>query len=126
MATTLVPTSRAKGILFPFQKGPQGAPRGASGIELIKSNLSQLLSTKPGERVMRPTYGLFLDRLVFEQDPAVVAAIAKREILTKVGQFEPRAQIVDIQVQARDHTASIQVEFEFAGQRTSIQAELGS
>ena len=38
----------------------------ATGQELLKNNLQQLIKTEKGERVMLPDYGLALKKYVFE------------------------------------------------------------
>jgi hypothetical protein len=57
-----------------------------------------LFGTRPGERLFLPLYGLNLEALVYEAlDPQLISG-AQTTIRTAVGQFEPRVQILDIQV----------------------------
>ncbi len=51
------------GWAFPvtFDKKPECAVRMVSEVEDIEQSLTLLLSTRPGERVMRPDYGCNLE-----------------------------------------------------------------
>ena len=51
---------------FPIVKNPLGLLAPTTGLKGIKGDLIQLLLTNPGDRVMLPTYGTPLRRLVFE------------------------------------------------------------
>lgn len=64
----------------------------------IVQSLHILLCTKPGERVMQPTFGCGLDRMVFELiDESTVTEI--RDVIEKaVLFFEPRITLDAVQV----------------------------
>jgi Bacteriophage baseplate protein W len=63
-------------IAFPYQLGPQGTTATASADDHIEQMLEQLLFTRPGERVNRPTFGCGLLDLVFSPgSPEVAAAL---------------------------------------------------
>jgi len=53
-----------------------------------------LLTTIPGERVMRPDYGCPLHRLVFWPNDATTAGLAIHYVRQALRRFEPRVQIV--------------------------------
>ena len=70
--------------------------------EDILESLRVLFITRPGERVMHPTYGCALHDLVFEpMDGETVAAI-ENAISRAILFFEPRITVEDISVQVRD------------------------
>lgn len=56
----------------------------------IEQSLGILMSTRVGERVMRPTFGWRRDALVFEPISTSFATFLKREIEKAVLFFEPR------------------------------------
>jgi phage baseplate assembly protein W len=64
----------------------------------IAQSLHILLGTKPGERVMQPTFGCGLDRMVFELiDESTITEI--RDIIEKaVLFFEPRITLDAVEV----------------------------
>jgi len=65
-------------IAFPYQLSPQGTTAtAASADDHIAQMLEQLLFTRPGERVNRPTFGCGLLDLVFSPgSPEVAAALS--------------------------------------------------
>ena len=73
-----------------------------SGIELIKSNITQLLSTYPGERIMLPNYGLDLRQYLFEPLDSSLFAEIKEQILITVGSYLPSVEIIKLQVISLD------------------------
>lgn len=62
----------------------------------IRQALILLLSTRPGERVMRPDFGCDLHRLVFAPNDDTTAGLAIHYVRRAVERFEPRAVIVDL------------------------------
>ena len=73
----------------------------ASGVEDVRQSLWVLLSTVPGERVMEPTYGCGLWRMVFRSLTTTatteIAAAVRKSILD----WEPRVDVESVQV--NDH-----------------------
>ncbi|HEY2348329.1 MAG TPA: GPW/gp25 family protein [Puia sp.] len=70
-----------------------------SDEEDIQSSLEILLSTRPGERVMRPDYGCNLDELVFEALTTTFTTYIKDLISTAILYHEPRIQVNKIDLQ---------------------------
>lgn len=88
---------------FDATEGPFGLtlnPRG--GIAMVEENdavrqsILLLLSTIPGERVMRPDYGSQLHRLVFSPNDDTTAGLAIHYVERAIVRFEPRAQVLHI------------------------------
>ena len=68
----------------------------------IKESLSILLSTSPGERVMQPSYGCGLNKMVFESmDESAITEI-KDLIGRAILFFEPRITLEDIEIDVSD------------------------
>lgn len=78
--------------------GPHLSPSGGvamvGGDAAIRQAIVMLLATRPGERVMRPTYGCPLDRLVFAANDATTAGLAIHYVAQAIARFEPRIDIV--------------------------------
>jgi len=89
------------GIKFPFQKGGTSFPAAATDDELIKASLLQLILTMNGERIMRPEFGTNALSFVFENNDTVLSNLLRAEIQGVVAKFEPRIQLVDMQVERR-------------------------
>lgn len=72
-----------------------------SGHESVKQALFLLLSTSPGERVMRPRYGCELNRLVFSPNNDTTAGLAIHYVKQAIHRWEPR--IIMLNVDANRH-----------------------
>ncbi len=74
--------------------------------EAVRQSIQLLLSTRPGERVMRPEYGCHLYRLIFSPNDETTAGLAIHYVRQAVGRWEPRAEIerLDADVDAGDPT----------------------
>jgi uncharacterized protein len=99
------------GIYFPFTKGPKGYPKTVTDEECVQNDLSLLLHTRKQERVMLPTFGLDLERLVFENTGPLLRAKAFRQISDAIGDFEPRVQLLDVQITEDHYTVTIDVSY---------------
>jgi phage baseplate assembly protein W len=105
------PTARLRGVRFELPFGPGGddgaigtglqiSPSGGmmlvEGSSAIRQAIMILLSTRPGERVMRPEYGCPLHRLAFEPNDAATAGLALHYIRAALTRWEPRIDIVSL------------------------------
>ena len=70
-----------------------------SDLRILQSNIKMLLLTTKGERIMQPTYGTNLRRIIFELNVASVETIIQQEIAQAIAAFEPRVTISTLQVQ---------------------------
>jgi hypothetical protein len=69
-----------------------------SDVDDIESSLEILLTTRPGERVMRPDYGCNLDELVFEPLTTTFKTYIKDLISTAILYYEPRIEVNSIEL----------------------------
>src|SRR5262249_11731589 len=75
-------------------------PRGR--IEMVEENASVrqailiLLTTAPGERVMRPDYGCNLRKLVFSPNDDTTAGLALHFIRRALARWEPRIHVIHL------------------------------
>src|SRR6187549_587250 len=67
-----------------------------SGDELIRQALILILSTRPGERVMRPEFGCRLHELLFAVTSDTTAGVAMHYVRQAVEQWEPRVEVMDV------------------------------
>jgi uncharacterized protein len=70
----------------------------ASEVQLIEQSLTILLSTRPGERVMRPDYGCALDDIMFEPANTSLLTYIKDIISKAILYYEPRVQLRSIDI----------------------------
>lgn len=77
-----------------------GALAMVDGDESIRQALLLLLTTAPGERLMRPEYGCHLDRLTFAPNDHTTAGLAIHYVRQAIQRWEPRVDIVDLDAEA--------------------------
>jgi phage baseplate assembly protein W len=64
--------------------------------ESVRQGIFILLTTIPGERVMRPDYGCDLHQLVFSPNDETTAGLAIYYVRRALDLFEPRAEVLRI------------------------------
>ena len=69
-----------------------------SDVDDIQSSLEILLTTRPGERVMRPDYGCNLDELLFEPLTTTFKTYIKDLVSTAILYYEPRIEVNNIEL----------------------------
>lgn len=75
---------------------PVGGIALVDDADAVRQALLLLLSTMPGERVMRPTYGCELFRVAFSPNDDTTAGLAMHYVRRAIERFEPRVEIVDL------------------------------
>lgn len=95
------------GAPYPITKNPLGLLKTTTGTSAIKGDLLQLLLTNPGERVMLPTFGVPLRKLVFEQNNSMLADSAKQIITEAIKEWEPRVTVLDLVVENSGTNANL-------------------
>ncbi|MDP4209271.1 MAG: GPW/gp25 family protein [Bacteroidota bacterium] len=88
--------------------------RMASGEEDIAESIHILLSTEPGERLMRPDYGCNLRQFIFERQDSTFINGLNHIIYQALLNFEPRVNFIDASIVSRndlDGVLHIQVNY---------------
>jgi len=83
-----------------------GAIELITGPAAVRQSIMMLLSTRPGERVMRPDYGCPLHRIVFSPNDATTAGLAIHYVRQALLRFEPRADILRIDAGPAENDAA--------------------
>lgn len=102
-------TATYYGFNPPFLGGSQNIMSRQEDDRLIKNDILQLLLTVPGERVMRPEYGVNLRNFVFEQMVDRDLSQLKQEIIRGITQFEPRVNVENVAVKRQDDLNRLEV-----------------
>lgn len=91
--------SKSYGFKFPLGNLEDGLfLKKSSELDLIKSNLRQLLLTTQGERVMLPGFGTNLKNYLMEPlDQALLSQI-RRELLEAIYKYAPNVDVLKLQV----------------------------
>lgn len=114
-----------KGAPYPISKNPLGYLFSQEGIATLKSDLIQLLLTNPKERVMLPSYGTPLRKLLFSPNDAALVAETKKIIANSIETWEPRIVVSQIDItsgyinnsknanelNSNDHVLTINIKF---------------
>ncbi len=81
---------------------PRGSIAMVQDRDSVRQAILLLLSTIPGERVMRPEYGCQLHRLVFSPNDETTAGLAIHYVRQALDQWEPRIDVLRLDAE-RDH-----------------------
>ena len=102
----------AIGVTFPFD-GEAVFNSSYTTKEQVKSNLLNVLLTDPGERVMEPTFGVGVKRLLFEQN--INEEDLKERINNQTLIYVPEIEISNITTKfiADEHTLFIRITYKF-------------
>ncbi len=92
-----------KGLAFPLQFSPRGEVALANGERDIEQAIHLILSTIPGERVMRPEFGCRAWELVFAPINSDTAALMVHYINEALERWEPRIEVIQVDM-FRDET----------------------
>jgi hypothetical protein len=79
-----------------LQIAPQGNVEMVADGASVRQAILLLLSTVPGERVMRPEYGCELYRLVFSPNDGSTAGLAIHYVRRALERWEPRVEIIEL------------------------------
>lgn len=88
----------------------------------IVESLRILMQTRPGERVMQPTYGCGLQALVFEPMSSETEAAIEVAITQAILFFEPRITLQNIEVSSDDWLGGqLQIRLEYTIRSTNTR-----
>jgi len=89
-----------------------------SNEQAIKQAMKNLVLTAPGEKLFQPDVGSKVYQLLFEPlDPFTVDTL-KDEIVDTLRNFEPRINVISVEITANDdfHDLRVDVEYRIVGQ----------
>jgi phage baseplate assembly protein W len=67
-------------------------------VQAIKNSVLNILTTKKGEKILSPEFGLRIEDYLFEPVSDTIASVISNEILQALSVTEPRVQVVFVQV----------------------------
>jgi uncharacterized protein len=88
------------GWRFPVRVGPGGGLALSAAEQSVAESIWLVLSTAPGERVMRAQFGCGIHTLVFAGDTAATHAAVAHHVRDALTNFEPRIELLDVRVSA--------------------------
>ena len=89
------------GWAFPPHVTPDGRTASAAYEEDVRQAIVIIMSTNPGERVMRPDFGAGLNTFVFESLSATTLARVQVRVREALIAWEPRIDVLDVLVMPR-------------------------
>jgi uncharacterized protein len=104
-----------RGWSFPPRMNPQGGLALTNQNNELIQSIQIILSTSPGQRVMRPTFGCRLQELVFFPNNGQTAIQARRYVEEALGMWEPRIKVTKVDAYPDREDSSrlvIQIDYE--------------
>ena len=74
----------------------QGGIEMLEGESVVRQSILTLISTVPGERIMRPDYGCDLHRLLFAPNNETTAGLAIYYVRQALERWEPRIEVLHL------------------------------
>jgi uncharacterized protein len=90
------PSYIGRGISFPL-RFERGSMVMTTGTEDIDRGILVVLSTAPGERVMRPAFGCKIWELLFEPINANTLGLMEEAVREALSRWEPRIDVLGVQ-----------------------------
>lgn len=120
--TVLFRVSGSDGAGMPgFGATPAGMLETVTDDDALRQSLLLLLSTNPGERVMRPTYGCPLERFVFAPNDETTAGLVIHEVRSAIERCEPRVDVVGIDVRpGADGVSRLEIEVSYRARASAV------
>jgi phage baseplate assembly protein W len=86
-----------RGFSFPMGVGSDGSIRFTRGAEDLDSSIRVVISTAPGERLMRPQFGCRIWELLFEPVNANTLGLMAQAVGDALLQWEPRVDVTGVE-----------------------------
>lgn len=98
-----------RSVAFPPRVGPDGRVAFSEGETNVRESIRLILTTEPGERVMRPDFGGGLGRFLFEPNTPATHQAIRVQIQKSLARWEPRVVVESVQfdVTADDPGAAV-------------------
>jgi uncharacterized protein len=98
---------------FPVAAAADGRLARAAYEESVRQSIWIVLGTAKGERPMRPDFGCGIHDLVFERNTAGTAARVSQSVREALLLFEPRIDLLDVQVEGKEGGQVMEISIEY-------------
>lgn len=112
------------GWAFPGQITPGGSVRLVTGGEEIDAALRMILTTAPGERVMRPEFGCAMWEQVFAPVNPGTLGIIEHSVRVAIIQWEPRVDLTSVTAVPSDDGSVVTIEIAYQIRATNDHRNL--
>jgi Bacteriophage baseplate protein W len=107
------------GWAFPAEFTPGGSVRLVGGGEEIDAALRMILTTAPGERVMRPDFGCAMWEQVFAPVNPDTLGLIEQSVREAVNRWEPRITLDAVSAVPDDDGAAVRIQIEYRVRATN-------
>ena len=97
------------GWAFPAAISRTGSVRLVSGVDEVDAAIRMILSTVPGERVMRPDFGCAMWELLFAPLTAGTLGLVEQAVREALQRWEPRIAVESVLATADQATGTISI-----------------
>ena len=108
-----------RGWAFPVTATADGDVALAEYEEDIRQAVRIILTTNPGERVMRPDFGAGLNALVFEPINTTTMALARHRVEQALITWEPRIDSIAVTVTPRPPEGRLDIDIRYRVRSTN-------
>ena len=91
-------TYLGNGLNFPVRMNARGEVMLVTGSEDIEQSIRIIIGTRPGERVMRPTFGCRASELMFDPRSATTISLLQEYVFDALRMWEPRIEVISVEV----------------------------
>lgn len=105
---------RSIGVSYPIQRSSDGYfDKTFTSIEELKANIINVLSTRRGERIMKPDFGSDLHQIIFEQATSRIEQRVESEINRVIDEWVPQIDVSETNVSRVDEDNALLVDITF-------------
>jgi phage baseplate assembly protein W len=109
---------------FPAAISRAGSVRLVSGTEELDASIRMILSTVPGERVMRPDFGCAIWSLVFAPLTASTLGLIEQSVREALQRWEPRIELEQVDAVPDNDTGAVHIELAYRIRATNDRRNL--
>lgn len=117
--------SEIQGIDFPFQRGTNGFPRRAVGIDAVLARVRALLTTGKGEIPMMPEQGSIVHRYIFETMTPLMRSYLANEVRTQINTYVPQLQISTVKTRLEEERVYVLINYVLEGVSGELTVDFG-
>ena len=97
------------GWAFPAVINRNGSLRLVTGVEEVDAAIRMILSTVPGERVMRPEFGCAMWEMIFAPLTAGTIGLIEQAVREALERWEPRIELASVDAEPEQHTGTVHI-----------------
>jgi phage baseplate assembly protein W len=97
------------GWAFPAAINRNGSVRLVTGTEEVDAAIRMILSTVPGERVMRPDFGCSMWEMLFAPLTASTLGLIEQAVREALERWEPRIELESVSSEGEQETGTVHI-----------------